>query len=231
MIRANCRHQLTAADFEFVAAAVSTRGGEREALMRALADEAERDAMLDDPRVFKALLELSEPLPVSLHLYFYVLVRRVLTQRGIHEREVADYVASLLAEFSQEERRHTLGDGDNEEHHYVADLLVAAERAPSERVFLIHSQVGNFSLFMTGIFPEHVQYRVWRRGAPGISFYEDVGSASFRLASHHALAHRHALREIYQLMAEQFRDVRLSLNRLSDALVHWEGFRKADLLP
>lgn len=229
MIQANSRLRLTAADFEFVASAVSRRGGDSVALEKLVADEAARDALLDDKAVFDALLDLPEPLPISAHLYFYVVTRHALMGKGVENRNVADYVANLLTQFSRADRVHRLGSPtDTQEYKYIVDLMAAAEHAPSEKVFLIHSQLGNYSLFITGIFPQHVQHRVERRGAPSMEFYEDVGSASYRLASDHAMAKLHTLTEIYRSISEQFRDIRLALNRMAEAHLHLEGAGAAE---
>jgi hypothetical protein len=222
VIQANCRQFLTAADFKFIAAVLARCGG-RVGIGQLAADEAARDQALDSPALFDALMDLPEPLPISAHLYFYVVTRHALMQQGIEQREVSDYVASVLTAFSQTDRLCKLSaPKSREEFNYITDLLAATQRAPSERVFLIHSHLGNYALFIAGIFPQYVQYRVERQGAPSIEFYEDVGSSSYRLASDHQMARLHMLNEVYRLISEQFRDIRLALNRLADAHLHLE---------
>jgi hypothetical protein len=99
---------------------------------------------------------------------------------------------------------------------YVTDLLAALASAPAERTFLLHAHLANFALFMSGIFPQHLHHRATRRAAPDLSFYERVGSTSYRVASDHPLAKRHELDAIYRTMGERFGDVRRRLNRLSE---------------
>ncbi len=231
MVRANCRQFFTANDFKFVADALARRGGEKVELSRLVGDESARNAALDSQALFDALMDLPEPLPISAHLYFYVVTRHALTQRGVEARDVSDYVASVLTEFSHTEKLCKLGAPKaREEFNYVVELLAATQRAPSEHVFLIHSHLGNYALFIAGIFPQHVQHRVERRGAPSIEFYEDVGASSYRLASDHQMARVHMLAEIYRSISEQFRDIRLALNRLADLHIHIEGASGAEKL-
>jgi hypothetical protein len=231
MVHANCRQFFTANDFKFVADALARRGGESVEISRLIGDESARNAALDSQALFDALSDLPEPLPISAHLYFYVVTRHALTQRGVEDCDVSDYVASVLTEFSRTEKLSKLGaPKSREEFNYITDLLAATQRAPSEHVFLIHSHLGNYSLFIAGIFPQHVQHRVQRRGAPSIEFYEDVGASSYRLASDHQMARVHMLAEIYRRISEQFRDIRLALNRLAESHLHIEGAAAAERL-
>jgi hypothetical protein len=231
MVHANCRQFFTANDFKFVAEVLARRGGEKVEIARLVGDESARNTALDSQALFDALMDLPEPLPISAHLYFYVVTRHALTQRGVEDRDVSDYVASVLTEFSQTEKLCKLGAPKaREQFNYVVDLLAATQRAPSERVFLIHSHLGNYALFLTGIFPQHVQHREERQGAPSIEFYEDVGASSYRLASDHQMARVHMLTEIYRCISEQFRDIRLALNRLADLHLHIEATGVAERL-
>ena len=70
------------------------------------------------------------------------------------------------------------------------------------------------------MFPENVQRRAQRRGAPSCRFYEEMGRASYRVAAGHAVARRCELSEIFEALAEQFRAVRLALNQLADRLLN-----------
>src|SRR5262245_29681838 len=94
-ITPNCRSQLSAQDVKFIASVFAPNLSMKDSMTELLADESARDAILESDRLFQALLEVRAPLPVSPRLYFYVLTRRVLDQ---FDRDVADYIASLLAE-------------------------------------------------------------------------------------------------------------------------------------
>jgi hypothetical protein len=88
--------------------------------------------------------------------------------------------------------------------------------------------VGNYSLFLSGIFPQHIQERASRRAAPEITFYDKVGSANYRLAASHRLARNAGLGDIYLTIADHFTNVRLGLNRMSDQLLCLEPPWSAD---
>jgi hypothetical protein len=219
MITANCRERFTASDFDFVVKTLSRSERESVTLGDLLTDEETRDAILDSPRLVDAVLEGHAPLSISPQLYFYVLLRRVMKDSGLDDRSVSDYVASLLATFSDRARMRSPADGSTSPIQYVSDMLIALRDASPTQSFLIRAHVGNYSLFVTGIFHESVQHRS-QRGAPDLGFYEEVGSASYRAAAGHQVARTAALSEVYERLSERFHDVRLALNRLSDSILH-----------
>ena len=104
VIRPNCRVQFTPQDIDFIVSALGSKVGDAPALLGLLGDEETRDMILDDEALLRAVLETRTCLRISTHLYFYVLVRHVFRRGGIAERDVADYVAEVLAEYSRTEQ-------------------------------------------------------------------------------------------------------------------------------
>ncbi|HYW13432.1 MAG TPA: hypothetical protein VE871_15840, partial [Longimicrobium sp.] len=78
--------------------------------------------------------------------------------------------------------------------------------------------LGNFALWLGGIFPDFITHRVQRRGAPPLSYYDELGAAGFRMAAGSGLALRHGLGDVLVNAADRFQDVRSALNSLSDTL-------------
>ena len=132
---------------------------------------------------------------------------------------LADYVASLLQTFSDRARMRSPADGSDGPIQYVSDMLVALRAASPTQTFLIRAHVGNYALFVSGIFRESVENRA-QRGAPDVSFYEDVGSANFKAAAGHRVARSAELHGVFEQLADRFRDVRRALNHLADSLLH-----------
>jgi len=222
MIIANCRERFTAADFEFVVKTLSRTERDSVNLVDLLTDAEARDSILDNPRLVDSLLTEDVPLNISPQLYFYVLLRHVLKETGLNDRHVSDYLASLLENFSQTARMKSPADGQTNPIQYVSDMLIALRNASPVQTFLIRAHVGNYSLFITGIFHETVQSRS-QRGAPDLSFYEDVGRSNFRVAAGHQVARSCALTDVFERLADGFHEARLALNRLSDSLLHIDG--------
>lgn len=219
VIKANCRVQFTAEDVDFVLKTLGCAREQSEHLVKLLADADSRDAILDDPQLFQALLERRGCLAVSNHFYFYVLVRQVLKRSGMDSREVADYVAELLAEFSQTERGRFSMAGDQVPLDYLFEMLAAARQADEFTRFQLQAHIGNQSLFMAGIFLERIQVRAECRGFPDVKYYEELGGANFRLASDHRLSRRYHLDSVYAALGEGFHTARVALNDMAERLL------------
>ncbi len=222
MIRANCREKFTAEDFTFIAETLGRDSRNRLALADLLADVEARDLVLDDEQLFQRVVARSSLTRISPYLYFYVLTRRVLLEFKLDDRNMADYVASLLAEFSSSKRMHTISGEHNREYHYLADMMIDyANAASSYEAFLLRSHLGNYALFMSGLFPDYLYRKAtYGRKAPGIDYYEEMGSSSYRWASQHRMASKYRLVEILANLAQYFRHVRVALNRLTDEYIH-----------
>ena len=214
MIRANCRERFTAADFDFIVRTLARSPNDRVSLVDLLSDAETRDSVLDHPRLVEVILSHATHLHISSQFYFYVLARHVLRQASINDRKLCDYVASLLEAFSRANQQKI----DNHAHEYICDMLIALQRVTPEQAFLLRAHIGNYSLFLTGIFHESAQRRR-ERGGPDLKFYEQVGRTNYHLVAEHETAKRCELSDVFENLAEQFRDVRLALNELSDRLL------------
>jgi hypothetical protein len=229
MITANCRDRFTAEDFDFVVETLAKNERDSVSLVELLTDGDTRDAVLDHPQLFQTILERSAPLRISPQLYFYLLTRHVLKETGLENRELSDYVASVLEHFSDRASMRSPADGASGPIQYVSDMLVALRKASPTQTFLIRAHIGNYSLFISGIFRESVESRA-HRGAPDISFYEDMGRSNYHAAAGHQVARTAALSDVLEELAESFRVVRGALNRLSDSLLHFDDSASPDIL-
>jgi hypothetical protein len=228
MIRANCRERFTAADFDFVVRTLSRSATDHVSLVDLLSDAATRDSVLDNARLVDAILSNAGHLHISSQFYFYVLARHVLQRAGINDRKLCDYIASLLEAFSRASVLRAPHTADSVQQ-YISDMLIALQRVTPEQAFLLRAHVGNYSLFISGIFHENTQRRS-RRGAPDMEFYEQIGRTNYQLLSSHATARRCELNDVFEGLADRFRDVRLALNQLSDQLLNLDEDGNASLL-
>lgn len=210
MIRPNVRASFGRGEAELLLALVGPSGEER---LR----ERGLDALLDDRAVLQALVLRSRVSQVPAPLFFYVVVRHALLQREILDHQLADYTAAVLLEFGAAGRAHR-PHPDAEPYHYLVDILSALEHARGEQEFQLRVHLGNFALWLAGVFPDHITRRVQRRGAPPLAYYDRMGAAGFRMAAGSELALRHGLGDLFLRAAERFQDVRSALNSLSDTV-------------
>ena len=219
LIQPNCRIQFTADDLDFIAQTLGKSPEERHSIIQLLSDPDTRDCILDDDKVFRAILEHRGCLSISNRLYFFVIVRRVLKEAGIEDRAVADYTAEMLAEYSDFERTRCRVPGQAAPLDYFFEMLAALQTADDRTRFYIRAHIGNHSLFLSGVFPQRIKYRAERKGCPDLRYYESLGKANFRIASDHRLASRYELAPIYSTLADRFQETRQALNDMSERLV------------
>ena len=218
MVKANCRARFTAADFDFVVRILSKSPRDAVSLVRLLTDVDERDAILDHEAIADAILSQNNQLCISSAFYFYVLTRRVLRRAGIDDRVLCDYLAAVLDEFTRTTRLGSPAAAPGGTV-YLSDLLLALREASPSQTFLLRAHLGNYTLFLTGIFPDNIERRHNRLGAPGCSFYEEMGRMSYRAVAGHEVARQWGLSQIFHGLSEQFHEIRMALNQLADRLL------------
>jgi hypothetical protein len=219
VIQPNCRAQFAAEDVEFILSVLGRKLGMAECLVKLLGDPESRDVILDDEDLLAALLERRGCLQVSTRFYFYILVRNVFRRADIQDRAVADYVAELLTEFVHSERARLVAPGaEANPLEYFFEMLTALGTADERSRFLIRVHIGNYSLFLSGVFPDRIRFRAESRGFPSLSYYEGLGRTQYRAACDHRLAHRYDLADILSTLSERFETTRLALNDISDRL-------------
>jgi hypothetical protein len=126
-------------------------------------------------------------------------------------------VAETFSRASQLQISESVGERVEQ---YIHDILIALTRATPEQAFLLRAHVGNYSLFISGIFHPAVAGQRSMHGGPDLEFYEQVGRTNYQLVASHATARRCELDDVFEGLADQFRDVRLALNQLSDRLLN-----------
>ena len=183
-------------------------------------DESGLDALLDDPRLLNALL--TEPdVKAPPALVFYALARQTLLEGGIDNPQIADFVASLLMGFGRARRAYQISETDPEEFHYLVDIVVKLTSAEEGRAFLLRTHMGNYALWLAGLFPDYLEARK-RKGGPPLDYYERMGSSGYRMAAESPQAGTLGVEKVYLEVSNHFSGVRTALNRVSDRYL-WPG--------
>jgi hypothetical protein len=188
MIRANTRSRLTGGDLQLVLLLLSRGSAQRRALLeRRLAVEGP-DALLDSPELAERLLAVRTLLVPSEPLFLYVVVRHALRQAAIDDRDLADYLAAMLLDFGRRDRAWRVDWNDDQRHRYLVDILMDLEASNGARRFKVMVHLGNYALWLAGLFPDYIAARHLRKGGPDLGYYDALGSRGFGLASDHVLA-------------------------------------------
>ncbi|GAC1515057.1 MAG: hypothetical protein NVS1B4_04330 [Gemmatimonadaceae bacterium] len=219
MILATVHHRLTRDDAQIALRLIARdEPVALDALENTLRDRG-IDAILDDPRLLPALISARQGTHASLTLFTYVVVRNALRGAGEQDRVLADYVASILIQFGLRDRASRIADTDDERYSTLAELCVDVDDENPQRSFLVRAHLGSYALWLSGLFPDHIEQRRWKRGGPNLDYYEEMGTRGFRLAADHRLAEEHGLVPLFSAAADRFPRLRVALNEISDTLL------------
>lgn len=183
--------------------------------MRARLEEEGLDGLLDDPRVLNALLS-DDDVKLSPAQIFYVLIRQALLEAGVEDRDTADYVASMVVRFGQGRRAYRIEEGAGDEFRYLVDMVIRLSACGAREAFLLRTHLGNYSLWITGLFPDFVEARMQRRGAPPVRYYEEMGAVGYRMAAESPEARSFGVDATLSGVARHFSGARRALNQVAD---------------
>jgi len=216
MILADTRSRLSANDRQLVLLVLS-RGSAtaRARLERRLATDG-LDALLDDPELPERLFAVRGMMVPSPALFYYVTVRHMLRDAGTDDRNLADYLAAMLLEFGRRDRAWRVDWNDDQSHRYMVDILEDLSVSQGPRQFKVMVHMGNYALWLVGVFPDYIAARRLRKGGPDASYYQRLGQRGYQLAADHLLADHLGLEGVLRVAADRFSQARQALNRLSD---------------
>jgi len=126
-----------------------------------------------------------------LRQLFGALAERAFTEKlGWPDFKVSEYVSKLLVDFTHTDHLYRIKNARGERAEAVVELLyeseVTHEAASVEREREVHRHIGDFTLFMAGLFPEYLK----RIKTAGLIYHKDflvdyikTGKRSYRIAA------------------------------------------------
>jgi hypothetical protein len=126
-----------------------------------------------------------------LRQLFGALAEKVFTEKlGWPDFNVSEYVSALLVEFSHVDQvyriRNSRGDGVEAVVELLYESEVTQQAGSFEREREVHRHIGDFTLFMTGLFPEYLK----RIKSAGLIYHKDflvdyikTGKRSYRMVA------------------------------------------------
>lgn len=211
--------RLTDKDLRFIVENFPEPAGSYEDMARIFASlPTTLESMLDAEYVYRRIYEnRQELLEISPFLLFNVLLRRCIGGvRTQTERSVVNYLANLLSLFVRTERLYRPEAGDSQSYEYFVDLSAEAARADERRSFLLRAHIGNYALYLTGIFSDALEYRHrYKRRPVDPRYYADMGRVGYRDAASSRLAKIYKLEDVFLRLALEFDHYRERLNVLA----------------
>lgn len=211
------RSRFTDADFDFLVSMIAG-GGQRLHLEKLWNDLDALREMLDLKEVLRGLLDLPSALGVSPQFYFYVLVRHSFLQAGLHDANLADYVAGVMTRSihsAPDDPLQDLASGFTR----AADFLPIISSARGRMRFHLQVAAGNRFLVLTGLYPEFLKARSDRRDGGDLGFYEEFAQQAYRGAAESRQAPGKGARQLFGTLAEALPLARRSLNRVAEEFV------------
>lgn len=143
-----------------------------------------------------------------LRKLFDGLVEQVfMVDIGICDTALTDYLGGLLADFVHVDRIYRLRTVDDEVIRELSRMEAEAALGPdlseTRRRRLINKYIGDFTLFWTGVYPEHLRPR-WQAGVDLLSPYLQQGKRSYGIASELTAAREQPPAEVLHRLSEQF---------------------------
>jgi len=152
-----------------------------------------------------------------LRKLFGTLAEKAFTDKlGWPDFNVSDYISQLLVEFTHTDNLYRIKSAKGERGEAVVDLLyeseVTHEAMSFEQEREVHRHIGDFTLFMAGLFPEYLK----RIKTAGLIYHKDflvdyikTGKRSYRLVSEYiqgapAAAHEEPAPPLFLKLSENF---------------------------
>jgi hypothetical protein len=115
--------------------------------------------------------------------FFLQLVRKSFGQLGVGDPHIAEYVAEVLADFSRSDRWLQIRQADGKRLASVVEMMLAQTGLIADEAARVHGErelrkyVGDYTLFMSGLFRRYVD-----RGGY-LDYYLEEGARSYRAVS------------------------------------------------
>ena len=189
-----------------------------EAVRRAHKMPSTLESLLESDYVRRAMLDRSVAwLDISPRLFFNVLLRHALPERrSPGERRAINYVANVLGLFVHAERVVRVQPGDERTYEYIVDLVTEAASAGPERQFMVHCHIGNYALFLSGLYARAIEHRHrYRRRPVSLDYYRQAGRSFYATAAQNWRAQRYGLRDVFHQLAHRFDYYRGGLHRIA----------------
>ncbi|MDA0837700.1 MAG: hypothetical protein O3B01_22205 [Planctomycetota bacterium] len=134
-------------------------------------------------------------------------------QKLLADDSITDYLANMISMFLRSSRMFKVSGSDEQSFFYLIDLIEDCQKSDPVRRFRIYCHIGNYTLFLTGLFPEFIEHRFrYRRRPVDEHFYMDFGKTYYGLAGDHRLARSQELDGVFHQLSAGYEVVKTFLN-------------------
>ena len=135
----------------------------------------------------------------------------------LSDRDVMDYVASVLLRFTRTEELYRIRDARGKTLDDVGEMLIASnpllDAASFDTEREVRKHIGDFTLFFAGLFPEAInQWRLRRARLDALLDYIQTGKESYLIVSEFKQFEYKASAPLFKKMSEEFERCVFGLN-------------------
>jgi len=168
-----------------------------------------------------------------LEPFFHQVVRNSYEGKlGLHDPDLTAYVARLLCEFSESDKLYSMRDAEGRPIEELAEMERAADpvngsAASFDAERALRKHIGDYSLFVAGMYPEVTGSNHRRRHYPSIDDLIRAGKESYYIVSQFNLFEYEQEAPLFARLSDGFEHYLLGLTLVRDEL----GPRKPSMLP
>jgi|ERR1051326_7914044 hypothetical protein len=163
-----------------------------------------------------------------LRTLFSGLVRNTFrNQLGFCDIEIADYVSELLTNFTRTDQLYKIRDATGRRLDDVAEMLIESnpllEAASFDREREVRKHIGDYTLFLTGLFPEHLKRPRRSLRLDHFVDYIKAGKESYAVVSKFDQFEFRRVAPTFRKLADNFEVCVYGLNRVRDEMRRMEN--------
>jgi hypothetical protein len=163
-------------------------------------------------------------------LFRELVERRFFSDLHVRDQHVAGYVSNLLTDFLHVDSLYRLRNARGRRLDDVGEMLLESDplgpAGSFERERSVRKHIGDYTLFMTGLFPEAVAARRGRRAFPRLDLlvdYVKAGKESYSIvASFDQFEYREEA-PVFRRLSEQFELCVFGLNLVKQDLERFQA--------
>lgn len=163
-----------------------------------------------------------------LRTLFEELVRSAfLRQVGYQDSEVISYVSSLLVDFTRADQLYKVRDARGRRLDDVGEMLIESNPLLEGSSFIrereVRKHIGDYTLFFTGLFPEHLQRPQRSLRLDYFVDYVKAGKESYHIVSKFDQFEFRQVAPLFRRLADKFELLAYGLNRVRDEMRRMES--------
>jgi len=157
-------------------------------------------------------------------LFSELVQKHLLGAAQLDDVPMATYIAGLLVDFCRTDNLYRIRDSKGKRLEDVGEMLIASNPLLEGRSFLyereVRKHIGDYTLFLTGLFPEHVA-RISRekRRLDSLVDYLKAGKESYRVVAAFNEFEFRDVAPLFRRLSERFELCVFGLNLVKQDLV------------